>query len=190
MLKKDLAHALGISGAMVSKLSKRGMPTDSLERAQRWRKRHLEPGRVKGQRMGTTAPAETKPEARPIRQTTQSVQAVNATALEVGEFLAAFPSEPEGARMVQHLRAMLRQLPSVAEPRFPLNVWLALVDYCLNDGAAVRNEPDSGQVLDEVAFAQLVTPTGPLILEWLECARDLHGYAVNGWPEGWESVDE
>lgn len=92
--------------------------------------------------------------------------------------------------MVQHLRAMLRQLPGAARPRFPLNVWLALVDYCLNDGAAVRSEPDSGQVLDEVAFAQLVAPTGPLILEWLECARDLHGYAVNGWPERWDSVDE
>ena len=47
MLKKELADALGISGPMVSKLAKRGMPTDSVERAQRWRKRHLEPGRLK-----------------------------------------------------------------------------------------------------------------------------------------------
>jgi phage terminase Nu1 subunit (DNA packaging protein) len=47
MLKKELAEALGISGAMVSKLSKRGMPTDSVERAMRWRRRHLEPGRIK-----------------------------------------------------------------------------------------------------------------------------------------------
>ena len=50
MLKKELAAALGISPAMVTKLAKRGMPTDSLERAQRWRRRHLEPGRVKGVR--------------------------------------------------------------------------------------------------------------------------------------------
>lgn len=55
MLKKDLADALGISAAMVSKLSKRGMPTDSVERARRWRKRHLEQGRVKGMRAGTQA---------------------------------------------------------------------------------------------------------------------------------------
>ncbi len=42
---------------MVSKLAKRGMPTDSLERALRWRRRNLEPGRVKGQRAGTDAGA-------------------------------------------------------------------------------------------------------------------------------------
>ena len=47
MLQKDLATALDISPAMVSKLFKRGMPTDSVERAQRWRKRHLQPGRLK-----------------------------------------------------------------------------------------------------------------------------------------------
>lgn len=50
MTKKELAALLGISGAMVTKLAKRGMPTNSLERAERWRKRHLEPGRVKGTR--------------------------------------------------------------------------------------------------------------------------------------------
>lgn len=50
MLKKDLAAALGVAPSMVTKLVKRGMPTDSLERAQRWRKRHLEPGMVKGVR--------------------------------------------------------------------------------------------------------------------------------------------
>lgn len=50
MTKKELAKLLGISGAMVTKHSKMGMPTDSLERAQRWRNRHLEPGRMKGVR--------------------------------------------------------------------------------------------------------------------------------------------
>jgi transcriptional regulator with XRE-family HTH domain len=50
MMQKELAEALGVSPAMVSKLAKRGMPTDSLERAQRWRKRHLEPGRIKRNR--------------------------------------------------------------------------------------------------------------------------------------------
>ena len=48
MTQKELAQALGISAGMVSRLAKRGMPTDDLERAKRWRKRHLEPGRVKG----------------------------------------------------------------------------------------------------------------------------------------------
>jgi hypothetical protein len=56
MTKTELAAALGVSASMVSRLAKRGMPVDTVERAQRWRRRHLEPGRVKGVRMGTTAP--------------------------------------------------------------------------------------------------------------------------------------
>jgi hypothetical protein len=50
MNKTQLAQALGISASMVSRLAKRGMPTASVEAAQRWRRRHLEPGRTKGQR--------------------------------------------------------------------------------------------------------------------------------------------
>lgn len=58
MQQKDLALALGISPAMVSKLAKRGMPTDSLERAQRWRRRHLELARGKSARLSAAqAPA-------------------------------------------------------------------------------------------------------------------------------------
>ena len=63
MLKKELATLLGVSESMVSRHAKKGMPTDSLERAQRWRKRHLEPGRIKGSRFdpkqstGPVAPA-------------------------------------------------------------------------------------------------------------------------------------
>lgn len=64
MNQKELAEALSISPAMVSKLAKRGMPTDSLERAQRWRGRHLEPGRVKANRIGAaTAPSMATPPA-------------------------------------------------------------------------------------------------------------------------------
>ena len=62
MTQSELAQQLGISASMLSRLKKRGMPTDSLERAQRWRKRHLETSRIKGVRRdgGTEqAPAET-----------------------------------------------------------------------------------------------------------------------------------
>lgn len=55
---------LGISGAMVTKLAKRGMPTDTLERAERWRKRHLEPGRVKGTRFDSNY--QPRPQATPV----------------------------------------------------------------------------------------------------------------------------
>ena len=51
MLKKDLAIVLGISGSMVSRLAKQGMPTDSPELAQRWRKKHLTMGKMIGERI-------------------------------------------------------------------------------------------------------------------------------------------
>ena len=56
MNQKQLAAALGISPQMVSKLAKRGMPCDTVERAERWRRRHLEPARMKGMRIDSTAP--------------------------------------------------------------------------------------------------------------------------------------
>lgn len=66
MQRKHLATALNISTSMVCRLAKRGMPTDDLERAQRWRKRHLEPGRVKGVRFEPPARESLpKPAARP-----------------------------------------------------------------------------------------------------------------------------
>lgn len=55
MMQKDLAAALGISPAMVSRLAKRGMPTDSLERAQKWRRKNLPMARMKGNRADTVA---------------------------------------------------------------------------------------------------------------------------------------
>lgn len=53
MTRKELAEALGISVVMVGKLHKRGMPIDDVEKAIRWRRRHLEPTRMKGIRSDT-----------------------------------------------------------------------------------------------------------------------------------------
>lgn len=48
--QNELAAALGITPPAVSMLKRRGMPVDSVERAQRWRNRHLQTGRMKGVR--------------------------------------------------------------------------------------------------------------------------------------------
>lgn len=108
MLKKELAEALGISAAMVSKLAKRGMPTDSVERAQRWRRRHLEPGRVKGVRYERTRPAAPDP-----------VQLAEALGLAA---LSDFKTHGSA------LRAALRAVPEdrADEVRLPDSVWAAL----------------------------------------------------------------
>lgn len=179
MLKKELASALGISGAMVSKLAKRGMPTDTLERAQRWRKRHLEPSRVKGQRMGTAAPANAVVVA-PMQRRPLTASDVESAALEVMDFLTMCPGEAERAESVKLLRAMLRQLPSGEKPRFPLGVWLCLTEYCLNDEASVRQHPEGGLCVDSLAFSKLVSPAAP-VLDWLNIACDWGGFSVTGW---------
>ena len=51
--RKQLAKELGVSLATVSKNEARGMPVDDVERARRWRKRHLQHGRMKGVRRDT-----------------------------------------------------------------------------------------------------------------------------------------
>lgn len=65
MQQKELAALLGVSQAMVSRHIKMGMPSDSLERAQKWRRRKLAPSRIKGVRVGTAEPP--KPGAPPVQ---------------------------------------------------------------------------------------------------------------------------
>lgn len=110
MLKKELAEALGISAAMVSKLAKRGMPADSVERAQRWRRRHLEPGRVKGVRYERERTRPTVPD--PV----QLVEALGLAALK--DFKTHGPA----------LRVALQAVPEdrADEVRLPESVWTAL----------------------------------------------------------------
>jgi hypothetical protein len=93
MLKKELAAALSISPAMVSKLAKRGMPTDTLERAQRWRRRHLEPGRVKGVRLEDPKAIPTDPVARANAIGAAAVAAFETHERELREALRAVPAE-------------------------------------------------------------------------------------------------
>lgn len=77
MTREELATALDISRGALSKLEKRGMPIDSVERARRWRKRHLQPGRMKGVRRDTISEIDAsnplaKPEALPVATDTDT----------------------------------------------------------------------------------------------------------------------
>lgn len=61
MTGKELAEGLGISQAMVSRLLKKGMPDDSVDRARRWRNRNMQRGRMKGIRLDTRPVPNLKP---------------------------------------------------------------------------------------------------------------------------------
>ena len=49
--RTHLAELLGIAKSAVTAQAARGMPTDSLEAAQAWRKRNIDPARMKGNRL-------------------------------------------------------------------------------------------------------------------------------------------
>lgn len=108
MQQKELAQLLDISPAMVSRLAKRGMPTDTLERAERWRKRHLEPGRVKGSRFGTGAAAQTKPGG------ASDVLPENLEVAYLGE-TEGVPGDPESTTTPDYLESRSRREAAEAE---------------------------------------------------------------------------
>ena len=108
MTKKELAEALGISGSMVSRLAKQGMPFSSVAAARAWRELHLETARMKGFRADT--PYTPQP---PV----------------------AAAAKANSARLAA-LRSLVRA--SDTDLFLSLNDWLALVDYCISHRARQR----------------------------------------------------
>lgn len=204
MLKKDLAQALNISPAMVSRLAKRGMPTDTPERAERWRKRHLEPGRVKGMRAGTTratpapSPARSAPDVQagntaPDGQWLDSAMApldsvvvskLEAAALLVDAALVQGNTYAAAVRTHQ-LRELLANMADGASPRLTVRVWVALLDFVMHEDADIRTAPHMGELVTPAECGALITrsnswPGHSVIFH----ACDYDGVALNGWPDG------
>ena len=211
MNQKELAAALGISGAMVSRLKKQGMPIDDPDRARRWRKRHLEPGRIKGSRFDPNRPKATptptlarqparaaqpaqpgRPAAAlPDELAAEAVASVEAAAVELDQALVS-DDQAWAAAMVPQVRQALRHLTQcidpddqATEPRLSLRVWLALCDYALTfDDAAKGGNPAA--LLTPSQFAQHHRPGHDTYRlknhHILEFAADWNDYAANGWP--------
>lgn len=93
MTQKELAEALGISQAAVSKLVRRGMPSDTVERASRWRRRHLQTGRMKGVRR------DAKPSTQPSPDDTAAQQPAAPEDLDLFD-----ANDDEGEAEVQEYR--------------------------------------------------------------------------------------
>lgn len=184
MQKKELAKLLNISPSMVTKLAKQGMPTDTLEHAQKWRRRNLEPGRIKGSRFDPNKPpTPAKPATTPRALPGVSVAEVEAVATLSNSALEQGNQVTAETPIVQ-TRALLRQLPDDARPRISLRVWLALVDYVLRDDADIRHALDLAALLTPDEFGQRVS----VVAAWpsvhcLDHARDWNDYSLKGWPE-------
>lgn len=119
MKQKELAALLGVSTAMVSRHVKQGMPTDTLERAERWRKRHLEPSRIKGARYDSNH----RPQVQPAPATASgSFLEVAAGLLEIASMALSAGGRIDA--LVPGLRAAMAAVPThEREPMLlPVNV--------------------------------------------------------------------
>lgn len=185
MQQQELATLLGVSAGMVSRHVKKGMPTDTLERAEKWRRRHLEPGRVKGVRY------EPKRIAKPtLSKPVSPARAVPGVTVADVEVLADLTdaaltrgNQDVAETTVKQLRGLLKQIPDDASPRFTLRVWLALVIYLLHEEAEIRHAPDLGTLLNPGEFGArvclLAWPAHVVLFE----ACDWDDNAINGFPE-------
>ena len=187
MQQKEIATLLDISPAMVSRLVKKGMPTDSLERAQKWRKRHLEPGRVKGARADTIKarqPTPPKPADPPPAAPGISLADVETLGELVNDALAR--GNPYAAAIRTHeLRGVLRKIDADLDPVFSLRVWLALTVYMLHHESEVHHALNMTEVMTAGEFGNRVCPANPWSADtvlWEAC--DFDNNSINGWPDG------
>lgn len=201
MQQNELARLLDISPAMVSRLAKKGMPTDTLERAQRWRKRHLEPGRVKGSRFDPKqAPKSVTHKPTPaasavpdvlLADVEAAVADVEAAGSELDNALAA-GDQAWADVMLQQVRDLLRQMSletdpnDEAEPRLSLRVWVALCSYVLILDGIMERANNPGELLTPIQFCGRWRPDQPTYPlqnhHTLSHACDWNDYSINGWP--------
>lgn len=190
MQQKELAKLLGISPAMVSRLAKRSMPTDTLERAQRWRKRHLEPGRIKGSRFDPTqATTPTTPAAASVPGVSVAdfeavVADVEAAGAELDNALTT-GDQAWADVMLQQVRDLLRILPDDAEPRLTLRAWLALVGWFIHPACDILKATDQATLLNPVNFGMRWHGWANYHLlneHTLDQARDWNDISIKGWP--------
>lgn len=164
--QNHLADLLGISKATVSQHAKRGMPTDTLEAAQAWRRKHLDIARRKDVRPAV-APAGSRLAAR-----ASALQGVAQTDLDGGDDLAD---------MLPMLRASLAAVPFSERNDVDLKkgVMLVLLAHVLDqlppregnptmpcgspvyiDGAAMTPDEaqEAGEFWYQVAAGEIVFP--------------------------------
>lgn len=123
--QNHLAELLGISRSSCSALARRGMPTDSLEAAQAWRERNLDPVRRKeGQRQRDPAPTAGQPgdlpesfdQARTRDKIAEANMREMAAAKRRGELIEVAAVLAELGRAYAAIRDTLMQIPARMGP--------------------------------------------------------------------------
>ena len=173
--QNHLADLLGISKSVVSAQVARGMPTSTLEDAQAWRKRNLDPARSKGQRFDRfrTAPPAKRPKTDPVGRVNALMQRADQTLAEglplgglIQELKTAMAAVQQSQRDNVHLsvavmRVLLERILSwLGDPAKTPNFSDGTPIYC--DGASMTDEDAqaAGEMLYSLACGETpwVTP--------------------------------
>lgn len=128
-----LAELLNVSKGSVSRMAARGMPTESLEAAQAWRKSKLDPARIKGARFDQYRKSQPQPTAKPAPTPTLADAQSDHLAHAVALMNLADASLANGVSidaLVPTLRAALHAVPederlSATMPLEPMRVLTA-----------------------------------------------------------------
>jgi hypothetical protein len=142
--RKELALALGISGSMVSRLARRGMPTDKgLEAAEKWGRGKTEPAMIKGIRAGTTRAA---PAVFGDVSNSSTVDLAAAAALARVRRLAQLAHDALAGNSFEIVAPMLRQALRAVSPTarphvaMSLQVWDKLTEEIPGGGGGAAHD--------------------------------------------------
>lgn len=143
--RTHLAELLGIAKSAVTAQAARGMPTDSVEAAQEWRRRNIDPGRKKGNRLD--AHYQPRQPVRPVQPAPQPVApepdwfALAALSLDLAALVL------DGGQsidvLIPSLRAALHWVPEHERPALPLplSVISVLVKHVSDALPSPENNP-------------------------------------------------
>ena len=140
--RTHLAELLGIAKSAVTAQAARGMPTYSLEAAQEWRRRNIDPARVKGNRMD--AHYQPRQPVRPVHPAPQPAApepdwfALAALVLDGGQSIDA---------LIPSLRAALHCVPEHERAALPLPV--SVMDVLVKHVSDALPSPETNPLNDD-----------------------------------------
>ena len=144
--RTHLAELLGIAKSAVTAQATRGMPTDSLEAAQAWRKRNIDPARMKGNRFD--AHYQRRPVQTPARPSATPEPAwfeLAALALDLAELVLESGQSIDA--LIPSLRAALHCVPE--HERAALHLPVTVMDVLVKHVSDALPRPETNPLNDD-----------------------------------------
>ena len=147
--RTHLAELLGIAKSAVTAQAARGMPTHDLAAAQEWRRRNIDPARVKGNRLD--AHYQPRQPVRPVQPVPQPAPpepdwfALAALSLDLAELV--LDSGQSIDVLIPSLRAALHWVPEHERPALPLP--LTVINVLVKHVSDALPSPDTNPLNDD-----------------------------------------